>query len=162
HPNGSDDEQLPRAAAHLCDRRTFSVVQARAGRNRRLQRGGDVYGPRGFRTVGFTRHPCGDAYSGNGECGDLWNAHQRQGGTALAELWTSSLVGVQEARGEDRIGVVRGAVVIFTTPAAALLLSAPRAGLDDGKELTIIDGSGYAHVVTTPTNGINGAWNTIT
>ena len=52
--------------------------------------------------------------------------------------------------------------MIFTAPAAALLLSAPRAGLDDGKELTIIDGSGYAHTVTTPANGINGAWNTIT
>jgi len=84
------------------------------------------------------------------------------GGTALAEIWTSFGEGVQEIHGEDRIGIVRGAAVIFTAPAAALLLSAPRAGLDDGKELTIIDGSGYAHTVTTPANGINGAWNTIT
>src|SRR5437867_9446434 len=73
-----------------------------------------------------------------------FHAQSWTGGTALAELWTSSLVGVQEIHGEDRIGIVRGAAVIFTTPAAALLLSAPRAGLDDGKELTIIDGSGYA------------------
>ena len=84
------------------------------------------------------------------------------GGTALAEIWTSFGEGVQEIHGEDRIGIVRGAAVIFTAPAASLLLSAPRAGLDDGKELTIIDGSGYAHTVTTPANGINGAWNTIT
>ena len=52
--------------------------------------------------------------------------------------------------------------MIVKASAASLLLSAPRAGLDDGKELTIIDGTGYAHTVTTPANGINGAWDVIT
>ena len=47
-----------------------------------------------------------------------FHARSWTGGTALAELWTSSLVGVQEIHGEDRIGIVRGAAVIFTTPRA--------------------------------------------
>ena len=83
-------------------------------------------------------------------------------GTALSEIWNAHLDGVQEILNEDRIGVVRGAAVILKASAASLLLSAPRAGLDDGKELTIIDGTGYAHTVTTPANGINGAWDVIT
>jgi len=107
-------------------------------------------------------------YSGtldNATGGPRWyrfRAKDWTAGTALAELWTAFGEGVQEVRGEDRIGLVRGAVIIFTASAAALLLSAPRVGVDDGKELTIIDGSGYAHTVTTPANGINGAWNTLT
>jgi hypothetical protein len=55
-----------------------------------------------------------------------------------------------------------GLVVLTKVTAGAYLLGAPIAGLpsaggDDGRKLEIVDGSGHAHTVTTPANGINGA-----
>jgi hypothetical protein len=62
----------------------------------------------------------------------------------------------------DNIVSVEGTVVLTKGSAGAYLLAAPVAGLPavggmDGKKLKIIDGSGHAHTVTTPANGINGA-----
>jgi len=54
-----------------------------------------------------------------------------------------------------------GLVILTKVSAGAYLLAAPIAGLpsaggDDGRRLDIIDGTGHAHTVTTPANGING------
>lgn len=54
------------------------------------------------------------------------------------------------------IGITRGTVALIAAGALAMTLALPTAGVDDGKELAIIDTLGYAHTVTTPTNGING------
>lgn len=54
------------------------------------------------------------------------------------------------------IGILRGTVVLAGSGALAMTLAAPTAGVDDGKEIEIIDSTGQAHTVTTPTNGLNG------
>ena len=63
--------------------------------------------------------------------------------------------------GGGAIGVnfndVRDTVVFITDASAgAYTLAAPTAGTDDGKTVKIVDKTGHAHTVTTPTNGING------
>lgn len=53
------------------------------------------------------------------------------------------------------IGIKDGDVYITKGSAATMTLAAPIAGVDDGKSLTIVDSTGFAHTVTTPANGIN-------
>lgn len=55
-----------------------------------------------------------------------------------------------------------GVVPITAGAAAALTLAAPNPGLpsaggDDGKILSVISTTAFAHTVTTPANGINGS-----
>lgn len=54
------------------------------------------------------------------------------------------------------ITIKSGVAFITDASAAALTLAAPIAGVDDGKQLVLIDTTGQAHTVTTPSNGING------
>lgn len=60
------------------------------------------------------------------------------------------------------IGLKEGTVFITKASAEALTLALPTAGLpsaggDDGKELEIVSTTAYAHTVTTPASGLNGA-----
>jgi hypothetical protein len=54
------------------------------------------------------------------------------------------------------LNAVRDTVFMITDAGVgAYTLAAPTAGIDDGKEFTIIDTTGHAHTVTTPSNVIN-------
>lgn len=78
----------------------------------------------------------------------------------MALLDVKSSVEVEAASGA--IGIKEGKAYITKAGIAALTLVAPTAGLpaaggDDGKTLTIIATTAYAHTVTTPANAINGS-----
>lgn len=60
------------------------------------------------------------------------------------------------------ISITRGLVALDAAGALAMTLAAPVAGQDDGKELKIVDQTGHAHTVTTPANGLNGAYHIFT
>jgi hypothetical protein len=60
------------------------------------------------------------------------------------------------------IGIKSGTAVIMATSLAALTLALPVAGTDDGKTLTILSGTAFAHTVTTPANGINSIYHVVT
>jgi hypothetical protein len=84
---------------------------------------------------------------------------------ALANL--DLIFGVEVDAINGTIAIKEGTVVITKGSAAALLLATPTAGLpsaggDDGRELVIIDTTGFAHTVTTAANKINGTKLTIT
>lgn len=69
--------------------------------------------------------------------------------------------GTQKADDDGAISIKEGTVFVTKASAAALTLAAPTAGAqsaggDDGRRLTVIDTTGYAHTVTTPANAING------
>jgi hypothetical protein len=59
------------------------------------------------------------------------------------------------------IGIKEGLAIITLGSAAALTLAAPTAGGpgvgDDGKHLSIMSTTAFAHTVTTPANAINGS-----
>jgi hypothetical protein len=58
---------------------------------------------------------------------------------------------------DGAIGIKNGRVYITKGSACALTLALPTAGDDDGKVLEVTDTTGFAHTVTTPSNGINGS-----
>lgn len=64
---------------------------------------------------------------------------------------------IQVASADGAITVKSGSVFITKATAAALTLAAPTAGVDDGKQLTIIDTYGAAHTVTNTSPGFNAA-----
>ena len=69
---------------------------------------------------------------------------------------------VQILSGDGAITISTGKVVITKGSAAAITLALPVAGAasaggQDGSKLEIISTTGYAHTVTTPSNGYNGA-----
>jgi len=66
------------------------------------------------------------------------------------------------ASGDGAISVKTGTVAITKGSAAALTLAAPTATTDDGKVLTIIGTTAFAHTVTTPSNKLNGNKTTVT
>jgi hypothetical protein len=75
--------------------------------------------------------------------------------------------GTQTAAADGAIGIKEGTVFVTKASAAALTLAAPAAGAqsaggDDGRELVVIDTTGYAHTVTTPANAINGTKHIVT
>lgn len=55
------------------------------------------------------------------------------------------------------IAIKNGTAIITKGSACALTLALPTAGTDDGKELSVMSTTAFAHTVTTPTNGLNGA-----
>ena len=55
------------------------------------------------------------------------------------------------------VTIKRGTGILTGATAQAYTLAVPIAGADDFKELRLVNQSGQAHTVTTPTNGINGA-----
>ena len=69
--------------------------------------------------------------------------------------------GVTVMSADGAIPIKQGTVMITKASAAALTLALPIPGSgpngDDGKTLEIVDTTGQAHTVTTPTNGLNGA-----
>jgi hypothetical protein len=63
--------------------------------------------------------------------------------------------------GGGAIGVTHGTLFITDAGVGAYTLAAPVAGApaaggNDGQTLRIVDGTGHAHTITTPANGING------
>lgn len=65
------------------------------------------------------------------------------------------------------IMATQGTCPITAASTAALTLAAPVAGLpsaggNDGQHMFVIDTTGHAHTVTTPTNAINGSKHVIT
>lgn len=67
----------------------------------------------------------------------------------------NSINGVELETASGAIGIKEGTAVITAASALALTLVAPTAGEpsaggDDGKELTVLSNTGYAHTVTTP------------
>ena len=69
--------------------------------------------------------------------------------------------GTQAAAANGAISIKEGTVFLTKAGVAAMTLAVPTAGAqsaggDDGRELTVIDTTGNAHTVTTPSNGING------
>lgn len=62
---------------------------------------------------------------------------------------------IQVASADGAITIKSGCVMITKATAAALTLAAPTAGVDDGKQLTIIDTYGAAHTVTQTSPGFN-------
>jgi hypothetical protein len=74
---------------------------------------------------------------------------------------------LHSATGAGVISFTHGKVIITAAGVAALTLAAPTAGSpanggNDGQELKIIDQSGHAHTVTTPSNDINGSHHVLT
>lgn len=68
---------------------------------------------------------------------------------------------LHSATGAGVIAFTHGKVVITAAGVATLTLAAPVAGSpanggNDGQELKILDASGHAHTITTPSNDING------
>lgn len=59
------------------------------------------------------------------------------------------------ASGDGAILARSGSVVITKGSAAALTLAAPVAGIDDGKRLTIVTATAFAHTVTNTSPGFN-------
>jgi hypothetical protein len=80
---------------------------------------------------------------------------------------TSPLLYVDPPSGEafsaaGAITLKSGRAILTGATATAYTLAAPTAGVDDFKELTLVNQSGQAHTVTTPALAINGADDTMT
>jgi hypothetical protein len=84
---------------------------------------------------------------------------------AAAAASTSSLQDTVTARATDTSAPITqktGTVILTKGSAGAWTLAAPTAATDDGKILTIIAGSAFAHTVITPANKLNGSHTTVT
>jgi hypothetical protein len=80
----------------------------------------------------------------------------------LATLSSGSKDTVTVALVDGAIAVKTGTVVITKGSAAALTLAAPTVTTDDGKVLSIVGTTTFAHTVTTPSNIVNGGKHLIT
>jgi hypothetical protein len=80
---------------------------------------------------------------------------------AIAALQKGQRDGIELEAADGAIGIVEGLAVITKGSAAALSLAAPTPGGpgvgDDGKHLSILSTTAFAHVVTTPANKVNGS-----
>lgn len=57
----------------------------------------------------------------------------------------------------DAISIKRGTGLITAAGVDAMTITAPTAGVDDGKTLEFIDTGGHAHTITGPSNCFNGS-----
>jgi len=83
------------------------------------------------------------------------------------DAFLSSLTALEVDAASGAIAIKEGTVLITKSTAAAMTLAAPVSGArasggDNSKKLKIIAGTAQAHAVTTPSNKINGADDTVT
>ena len=83
------------------------------------------------------------------------------------DAFLSSLTALEVDASSGAIAIKEGTVLITMSTAAAMTLALPVPGArssagDDGKKLKVIAATAHGHTVTTPSNGINGADDTVT
>jgi hypothetical protein len=79
----------------------------------------------------------------------------------ILDAAVGAIGGSQVLSADGAINITQGTVYVTKTSAAAITLALPKAGLpaaggNDGNRLLVIFVTAHAHVVTTPSNGING------
>lgn len=71
-------------------------------------------------------------------------------------VWVANQSDLQVLAGDGAIALWQGNVILTKGTAAAITLAAPVAGDDDSRYLAIISTTAAAHVVTFPSNVLNG------
>jgi hypothetical protein len=88
-----------------------------------------------------------------GRCYQDQAGNQFMGGNSFSE---SGSVITGDGAVETLLPNLQGVVTLTKGSAAAITIANPIAGDDDGKIITVVNESGFAHVVTQGTQGFNG------
>lgn len=112
-------------------------------------------------TADSTKVPFGQAL-GAVVAGATTSIPVRLNATATPFQAQGALGGVEVDAASGAIAIKQGTVFITKGSAAAMTLALPISGVDDGKVLTVVCTTAFAHTVATPANGIDGTKTTIT